>query len=114
MFQKGLVTAIPYLPAAAALYFWSKDATRRGVRTWHIALPALVGGLSIPLAPFAGSAAAIIAVITVTAMSIFAARPNFRTVPTGSCTSPRSRARPWCGPCSRSRGTPGGRGGRAR
>ncbi len=53
--QKGLITAIPYLPAAFALYFWSKDATRRGVRTWHIALPALIGGLSIPLALFAGS-----------------------------------------------------------
>jgi MFS family permease len=92
VFQKGLITAIPYLPAAAALYFWSKDATRRGVRTWHIALPALVGGLSIPLALFAGSPAATIAVITVTAMAIFAALPNFWTVPTQFLTGAAAAA----------------------
>ena len=49
--QKGLITAIPYVFAALALYFWSKDATKRGVKTWHIALPALIGGLSIPRGP---------------------------------------------------------------
>lgn len=92
VFQKGLITAIPYLPAALALYFWSKDATKRGVRTWHIALPALIGGLSIPLALFAGSPAATIAVITITAMSIFAALPNFWTVPTQFLTGAAAAA----------------------
>ncbi len=90
--QKGLITAIPYLPAAFALYFWSKDATKRGVKTWHIAVPALVGGLSIPLALFAGSPAATIAIITLTAMSIFAALPNFWTVPTQFLTGAAAAA----------------------
>jgi len=81
-FQKGLITAIPYLPAAIAMYFWSRDASRRGLRTWHIVAPALLGAVSIPLALFAGSPAATIAVITLTAMSIFAALPNFWTLPT--------------------------------
>ncbi|MDR6685287.1 MFS family permease [Arthrobacter sp. 1088] len=92
VFQKGLITAIPYLPAAFALYFWSKDATKRGVKTWHIALPALIGGVSIPLALFAGSPAATIAVITITAMSIFAALPNFWTVPTQFLTGAAAAA----------------------
>ncbi|MCX6498733.1 MAG: MFS transporter [Arthrobacter sp.] len=92
IFQKGLITAIPYLPAAFALYFWSKDATKRGVKTWHIAVPALVGGLSIPLALYAGSPAATIAVITLTAMSIFAALPNFWTVPTQFLTGAAAAA----------------------
>jgi nitrate/nitrite transporter NarK len=74
------------------LYFWSKDATKRGVKTWHIALPALIGGLSIPLALFAGSPAATIAVITVTAMAIFAALPNFWTVPTQFLTGAAAAA----------------------
>ena len=91
-FQKGLITAIPYLPAAFALYFWSRDATKRGVKTWHIALPALIGGLSIPLALFAGSPAATIAVITVTASAIFAALPNFWTVPTQFLTGAAAAA----------------------
>lgn len=82
LFQKGLITAIPYVPAAVVLYFWSRDAFRRGVRVWHIALPALVGGLSIPVALFMNSPAATVAVIAVTACAIFAALPNFWTVPT--------------------------------
>lgn len=90
--QKGLITAIPYLPAAVALYFWSKDATKRGVRTWHIAIPALAGAVSIPLALFAGSPAATVAVITVTAMAIFAALPNFWTVPTQFLTGAAAAA----------------------
>jgi MFS family permease len=81
VFEKGLITAIPYLPAAVVLLLWSRDATRRGVKTWHIAGPAVVGGLSVPLALFMGSPTATIAVITVTACSIFAALPNFWTVP---------------------------------
>ena len=81
VWEKGLITAIPYLPAAIALYFWSRDATRRGVKTWHIALPALIGGISIPLALFMNSPAATVAVITVTACAIFAALPNFWTIP---------------------------------
>ncbi|RFA18194.1 MFS transporter [Subtercola boreus] len=80
--QKGLITAIPYVPAAIVLWLWSRDATRRGVKTWHIAVPALVGGVSIPLALLAGSPVATIAIITVTACAIFAALPNFWTVPT--------------------------------
>ena len=81
VWEKGLITAIPYLPAAVALYFWSRDATRRGVKTWHIALPALIGGISIPVALFMNSPAATVAVITVTACAIFAALPNFWTIP---------------------------------
>jgi len=81
VFEKGLITAIPYLPAAIVLLLWSRDATRRGLRTWHIAGPAVVGGLSVPLALFMGSPAATVAVITVTACAIFAALPNFWTVP---------------------------------
>ena len=50
-------------------------------KTWHIAVPAFVGGLSVPVALFMGSPAATIAVITVTACAIFAALPNFWTVP---------------------------------
>ncbi|PCE16364.1 MFS transporter [Microbacterium sp. SZ1] len=80
--QKGLITAIPYLPAAIVMYFWSRDAGKRGLKTWHIAAPALAGAVSIPLALFAGSPAATIAVITITACSIFAALPNFWTLPT--------------------------------
>ena len=92
VFEKGLITGIPYLPAAVVLYFWTRDATRRGVRTWHIALPAVVGGLSIPVALYMNSPATTIAVITITACSIFAALPNFWTVPSRFLTGAAAAA----------------------
>jgi MFS family permease len=90
--QRGFITAIPYVPAALALYFWSRDATRRGLRTWHIVVPAVVGGLSIPVALYAQSPALTIAVITITAMAIFAALPNFWTLPTQFLTGAAAAA----------------------
>jgi hypothetical protein len=39
VFQKGLITAIPYVPAAIIMFFWSRDASKRGLKTWHIAIP---------------------------------------------------------------------------
>ena len=92
VFQKGLITAIPYLFAAVALYFWARDATKRGLKTWHIAIPAFAGALSIPLALFAGSPAATIAVISITAMAIFSALPNFWTLPTQFLTGAAAAA----------------------
>ncbi|MFE3138277.1 MFS transporter [Streptomyces scopuliridis] len=79
--DKALITAIPYLPAAIVLFFWSRHATRHSTRTWHVAGPAVVGGISIPLALYMGSPAATIAVITVTACAIFAALPVFWSIP---------------------------------
>jgi MFS family permease len=92
VFQSGLITAIPYLPAAIAMYFWSRDASKRGLKTWHIAGPAVLGAVSVPLALLAGSPTATIAVITLTAMSIFAALPNFWTLPTRFLTGAAAAA----------------------
>lgn len=92
VFQQGLITAIPYLPAAIVLWLWSRDATRRGVKTWHIAIPAAVGGVSIPVALATNNPVATVAVITVTACAIFAALPNFWTVPTRFLTGAAAAA----------------------
>ncbi|MEW1718043.1 MFS transporter [Streptomyces sp. NPDC093109] len=90
--DKALITAIPYLPAAVVLFFWSRHATRNGTRTWHVAGPAVVGGISIPLALYMGSPAATIAVITVTACSIFAALPVFWSIPSRFLTGAAAAA----------------------
>ncbi|SYZ33469.1 Inner membrane transport protein RhmT [Propionibacterium australiense] len=80
--QQGLVTAVPYAFAAIAMNVWSRDVTRRGLRSWHIGVPAAIGGVSIPVALFVGSPVIAIGVISITAMSIFAVLPNFWTLPT--------------------------------
>ncbi len=90
--QKGLVTGVPYLIAAIVMFFWSRDATRRGCKTWHIAIPALTGGISVPLALYMDSPFTTIAVIAITASSIFAALPNFWTLPTQFLTGASAAA----------------------
>jgi MFS family permease len=90
--DKAWITAIPYLPAAVVLFFWTRHATKHGTRTWHVAGPAVVGGVSIPLALFMGSPAATVAVITVTACSIFAALPVFWSLPSRFLTGAAAAA----------------------
>ncbi|NJQ08376.1 MFS transporter [Streptomyces lonarensis] len=90
--DKAWITAIPYLPAAVVLFFWTRHANRVGTRTWHIAGPAVVGGLSVPLALWTGSPAATVAVITITACAIFAALPVFWTVPSRFLTGAAAAA----------------------
>ena len=90
--QKGFITAIPYLPAAVALYLVTRHATKHGVKPGHIIIPALAGAVSILLALYAGSPALTIAIITVTACAIFSALPNFWTVPTQFLTGAAAAA----------------------
>ncbi|MGY0490041.1 MFS transporter [Streptomyces sp. WG-D5] len=90
--DKAWITAIPYLPAAIVLYFWSRNATRHGTKTWHVAAPAIVGGISIPVALYMNSPSATVAVITVTACAIFAALPVFWSVPSRFLTGAAAAA----------------------
>ncbi|WP_460798613.1 MFS transporter [Microbacterium sp. GXF0217] len=90
--QRGLITAIPYLPAAIALLVWSFYVNRVGIKIWHVALPAAIGGLSIPLALFAGSPVATVAVITVTACAIFMSFPIFWSIPSRFLTGASAAA----------------------
>jgi len=80
VFQKGVITAVPYLPAAVATYLWTRPG-RGGVQNWHVGLPALIGALSIPCALSMTTPTMTIAVITITACAIFAALPVFWTLP---------------------------------
>lgn len=90
--QKGLITGVPYLIAAVVMFFWSRDAARRGCKTWHIAIPAVAGGVSVPLALYMDSPFTTIMVIAVTASAIFAALPNFWTLPTQFLTGASAAA----------------------
>lgn len=81
VFERGLITAIPYVPAAVALALWSRYVARVGRRPWHIAVPILFAGVSVPVALYMDSPAATVAVIAVTACGIFMALPNFWSLP---------------------------------
>ncbi|MGO4649371.1 MFS transporter [Nocardia sp. 2YAB30] len=79
--QRGLVNAVPYLIGAVVMVRWSRHADRTGERVWHVALPALVGGLAIPVALYLGNPFAAMVAVTVCAVGVLAALPTFWALP---------------------------------
>ena len=79
--ENGLIVAVPFAVGAVAMVFWSRHSDRTGERVWHVALPALLGAVSIPVALYMESPLATMAVITVTAIGVFCALPVFWYLP---------------------------------
>lgn len=79
--QRGLINAVPYVIGAVVMVLWSRHGDRTGERAWHVALPALVGGLAIPVALYLGNPFAAMAAVTVCAVGVLAALPTFWALP---------------------------------
>lgn len=79
--QTGLIVAVPFAAGAIAMIVCSKHSDRSGERIWHVAGPMLVAGVSVPVALYMTSPFATMAVITLTAIGIFAAFPVFWYLP---------------------------------
>lgn len=79
--QVGLITAVPYVFGAIAMFLWSRHADRTREHVWHVAIPLAVGGLSIPVALYLQHPVAVMVLVTIAAMGIFAALPVFWALP---------------------------------
>jgi MFS family permease len=79
--QTGLIVAVPFAAGSVAMILWSKHSDRSGERIWHVAAPMLVAGISVPIALYMSSPFATMAVITITAVGLFAAFPVFWYLP---------------------------------
>ena len=79
--QVGLITAIPYLFAAVAMFLWSRHADRAREHVWHVAIPLLVGGLAIPVALYLRHPIAVMIPVIIAAMGVFSALPVFWALP---------------------------------
>jgi ACS family tartrate transporter-like MFS transporter len=79
--QTGLIVAVPFAAGSVAMILWSKHSDRTGERIWHVAGPMLVAGTSVPVALYMNSPFTTMAVITVTAIGLFAAFPVFWYLP---------------------------------
>jgi ACS family tartrate transporter-like MFS transporter len=89
--EVGLLTAIPYLIATGAMYFWGAHSDRTGERKWHVAIPIILGGIFLGLSGYliAAPTAAFIA-LSLAAITVYASLPQFWTLPTavlGSATA---------------------------
>lgn len=81
LIQVGLITAVPYLFAAAAMFFWSRHADRAREYVWHVALPLTLGGLTIPVALYLRHPVAVMVPVTFAAIGIYSALPVFWALP---------------------------------
>jgi MFS family permease len=81
LLETGLIVSIPFVAGAVAMVLWSRHSDRTEERIWHIALPMLVTGVSVPIALYMKSPFSTMAVITVTAIGIFSAFPVFWYLP---------------------------------
>ncbi|MCS7483672.1 MFS transporter [Umezawaea endophytica] len=84
--ERGLVNAVPYAIGAVVMVLWARHGDRTRERTWHVALPVLVGGVAIPIALYLGNPVAAMAAVTVCAVGVCAALPTFWALPTNFLT----------------------------
>lgn len=79
--ETGLIVAVPFAAGAIAMVLWSRHSDRTDERIWHVVLPMLLAGISVPIALYMNSPFATMAVITLTAIGIFSAFPVFWYLP---------------------------------
>jgi hypothetical protein len=82
LIEVGLITAIPYMFAAVAMFFWSRHADRMREHVWHVAIPLTLGGLAIPVALYLHRPIAVMIPVIIAAVGIFSALPVFWALPT--------------------------------
>jgi nitrate/nitrite transporter NarK len=79
--EAGLVTAVPYVIGAVAMVLWAAHGDRTRERVWHVALPMLLGGVSIPIALYLGNPFMAMVAVTICAVGVCAALPTFWALP---------------------------------
>ncbi|MGW1678777.1 MFS transporter [Saccharopolyspora sp. NPDC002376] len=79
--ETGLITAVPYVIGAVAMVIWGAHGDRKRERVWHVALPLLLGGLSIPIALYMGNPFLAMVAVTVCAVGVCSALPAFWALP---------------------------------
>lgn len=81
--QVGLLTAVPYVFAAAVMYFWCAHSDTSGERKMHVALPAILAGLSLAASGYLiGSPTLAFIALSIASLGTYAALPLFWTLPT--------------------------------
>ncbi|MGO4447240.1 MFS transporter [Mycobacterium sp. 2YAF39] len=79
--ERGLVTSVPYAVAAIVMVPWARHSDRTGERVWHVAIPAIVGGVSIPIALYMTNPYLAMVAVTLSTCSVMCAMPVFWSLP---------------------------------
>ena len=84
--ETGWVVAIPYVVGAAVMIPWARHSDTTGERVWHVALPAILGGVALIAGAYLKSPVLAMVALTVSSMGTLAALPTFWTLPTAMLT----------------------------
>jgi MFS family permease len=84
--QRGLVTSVPYLVAAIVMVPWARHSDRTGERVWHVAIPAIVGGVAIPVALYMTNVYLVMLAVTLCTCAVMCALPVFWSLPSAFLT----------------------------
>lgn len=87
--EQGLINAVPYVVGLVAMILWTRRAANPTVR---VAVPALVGGLAIPVALYLSNPWLAMIAVTICACSVLAALPGFWALPTAYLTGAAAAA----------------------
>jgi ACS family tartrate transporter-like MFS transporter len=79
----GVLSAIPYVAAAAAMVAVGLHSDRSGERRWHTAAPAFAGALALTGAAYSTSVGPAILAISVAVLGVFSMMGPFWAMPTG-------------------------------
>ena len=82
----GYLVAVPYALAVVAMIWWTRRSDVAGERTWHVAGPAILGGVALAAAAYFTDPVWGAVAVTVCAMATYAALPTFWTLPTAFLT----------------------------
>ena len=87
--EQGLINAVPYVVGLLAMIVWTRRAADPTVR---VAVPALVGGLAIPVALYLSNPWLAMIAVTICACGVLAALPGFWSLPTAYLTGAAAAA----------------------
>jgi MFS family permease len=90
--ERGLINSVPYVIGAVAMVLWARHGDRTRERVWHVAIPAAVGGVAIPVALYLSGPVAAMVAVTVCAVGVCCALPTFWSLPTEFLTGAAAAA----------------------
>src|SRR5207237_2656114 len=77
----GIVSAVPYVAAAAGMVLVGRHSDRTGERRWHVAVPAFVGALGLAFVAYLRSPVAALAALSLAALGISSTLGPFWAMP---------------------------------
>jgi MFS family permease len=87
--EEGLINAVPYVVAGVVMVLWARRVRNATLR---VALPALIGGLAIPVALYLANPWLAMLAVTICACGVLAGISSFWSLPTGYLTGAAAAA----------------------